>query len=185
MHENPNRVVTRNDLPKLIATAYKSSMTVSNIMAAFRKTGIFPFNPDVVLEQLNVCPTVSSTAEPSSRKERKDTRVVKVLLSEKAQKIESAIAEKKVTVRKSVIPPEGAAITESGFYEEAMKQKSKPVTSSDRSVKERVSGDESSKQGKKGKGPLPNSHRGKGPVKSKKRKVDMNEDMKTLMSCQW
>ena len=180
VHENPNRVVTRNDLPKLIATAYRSSMTVSNIMAAFRKTGIFPFNPDVVLEQLNACPTVSSTAEPSNRKERKDTRVVKVLLSEKAQKIESAVAEKKVTVRKSVIPPEGAAITESGFYEEAMKQKSKPVTSSDKSVKERVSGDESSKQRKKGKGPLPNSHRGKGPVKSKKRKVDMNEDFEDI-----
>ena len=49
VHENPNRVVTRNDLPKLIASAYKSSMTIPNIMAAFRKTDIFPFNPDILL----------------------------------------------------------------------------------------------------------------------------------------
>ena len=76
-------------------------MTVNNIMAGFRKTEIFPFNPDVVLSQLNICPTDSSTAKPSNRKERKDTRVVRVLLSEKVQKIENANAEKKVIVRKS------------------------------------------------------------------------------------
>ena len=62
-------------------------MTVNYIIAAFRKTGIFPFNPDVVFSQLNICPTVSSTAKPSNRRERKDTRVVRVLLSEKVKKI--------------------------------------------------------------------------------------------------
>ena len=80
-------------------------MTIPNIMAAFRKTGIFPFNPDIVLSQLNVCPTVLSIAEPANRKERKDTRAVKVLLSEKVKKVENAIKEKKVSVRKSVVPP--------------------------------------------------------------------------------
>ena len=71
----------------LIASTYRSSMTVNNIMAAFRKARIVPFNPDVVLSQLNICPTVSSTAQPSNRKERKDTRVVRVLLLEKVQKL--------------------------------------------------------------------------------------------------
>ena len=57
--------------------------------------GIIPFNPDVVLSQLYICPTVSSTAKPSNTKERKDTRVVKVTLSEKVKKIEHANAEKR------------------------------------------------------------------------------------------
>ena len=92
-----------------------------------------------MLTQLNVRPTVSFTVEPSNRKERKDNRVVKVLLSEKVQRSESAVAEKKVKARKSVISPEGAAITENGFFEEATKPKSKPPAKSpgDRTVKEK------------------------------------------------
>ncbi|CAC5359975.1 unnamed protein product [Mytilus coruscus] len=46
MHENPNSVVTREQLPVFVNTACKSSTTVSNIMSGFRKTGIF--NPEVV-----------------------------------------------------------------------------------------------------------------------------------------
>ena len=179
VHENPNRVITRNCLPMLIASAYRSSMTVNNIMAAFRKTGIFPFNPDVVLSQLNICPTVSSTAKPSNRKERKDTRVVRVLLSEKVQKIENANAEKKVIVRKSVIPRQGAAITEDQFFEEAMKRNNKPPTKSSESITvQKKLGDKENElnPGKSGKGHLTNSHRGKGPAKSKKRKIELSED---------
>ena len=145
----------------------------------FRKTGIFPFNPDVDLSQLNICPTVSSTAKPSNRKERKDTRVVRVLLSEKVQKIENANEEKKVIVRKSVIPREGAAITEDQSFEEAMKRNNKPPTKSSENITvQKKLGDKEIElnPAKSGKGHLTNSHRGKGPAKSKMRKIEMSED---------
>ena len=32
-----------------IGNAYKSALTAPNLMSAFRKTGIVPFNPDVIL----------------------------------------------------------------------------------------------------------------------------------------
>ena len=89
------------------------------------------------------------------------------------------MAEKKVNVRKSVIPQEGAAITENGFFEEATKQKSKPPakSSGDMTVKKKSVDKESAlKSVKKGKGPLPNSHRGKDLAKRKKRKLEMSED---------
>ena len=179
VHENPNRVITRNCLPMLIASAYWSSMTVNNRMAAFRKTGIFPFNPDVVLSQLNICPTVSSTAKPSNRKERKDARVVRVLLSEKVKKNWKCKCRKKnVIVRKSVIPREGAAITEDQFFEKAMKRNNKPPTklSETITVQEKLGDKENElNPAKSGKGHLTNSHRGKGPAKSKKR-IEMRED---------
>ena len=163
------------------ASAYKSRMIVQNIMAAFRKTAIFPFNPDIVLSQINVCSTVSSNAEPTNRKERTDTRGVKVLFSEKVKKVESAITEKKVPARKSVIPPEGAAITEEQFVEEALKERSKPLKKTSNKTIEKSVAKENIKSKlketvKKGKGPLPGSHRGKRPVKSRKRKGQRNED---------
>jgi hypothetical protein len=79
IHSEVGRQVLRSDLPSLIASAYKSSMTVPNLQAAFRKTGIVPFNPSAVS-----CISVNKviTVRPSSRKERKDVRNMKLLLAD-------------------------------------------------------------------------------------------------------
>ena len=48
LHSHPHTVIARRQLPSLISTAYQSSLTVTStgIMSGFRKTGIFPFDPD-------------------------------------------------------------------------------------------------------------------------------------------
>ena len=87
--------------------------------------------------------------------------------------------QKKVIVRKSVIPWEGAAITVDQFFEEAMKRNNKPPTKSSENITvQKKLGDKENElnPAKSGKGHLTNSHRGKGPAKSKKRKIEMSED---------
>ena len=48
LHSHPNQVITLEQLPGMIAAAYRSAMTVSNIMAGFRKTGIFPLDRSMI-----------------------------------------------------------------------------------------------------------------------------------------
>lgn len=93
-------------------------MTDANLMAVFRKTGIVPFDSSPGLTQLNINPSSSSTATPTIRKERKDTKAVKVLLTERIKKVEKkALSTKKAPVRRSIIPAEGKAVTEESFLE--------------------------------------------------------------------
>ena len=47
LHNHPKSIITRQQLPNLPSSAYRSSMTITNIMAGFGKTGIFSFNPDI------------------------------------------------------------------------------------------------------------------------------------------
>ncbi|CAG2228438.1 unnamed protein product [Mytilus edulis] len=133
MHENPNSVITREQLPGFINTAYNSSMTVSNIMSGFRKTGIFPYNPEVVLQKPKPADPVPSAAALSimpTRKERKDMRSIKVLFENKVSKVEEALKPNPNKKRRSTfVPPFGAAITEETFrqlLEEKNQQKVKP-----------------------------------------------------------
>ena len=68
--------------------------------------------------------------------------MVRVLLSGKVQKIESANAEKKVIVQKSAIPHEGATegvlVSQDEFFEVAMKQNIKPQTKSSKTNQSRL-----------------------------------------------
>ena len=93
IHENPLCVVTRQQLPRLICTSYSSSMTVSNIMAGFRKTGIFPFDPTVAKPKPQPTKSVDTNATASksqTRKERRDVRAIKVLLEGKEAAFQEA-----------------------------------------------------------------------------------------------
>ncbi|XP_019852802.1 PREDICTED: uncharacterized protein LOC109582507 isoform X4 [Amphimedon queenslandica] len=44
MSENPGRIVTEYDFNPLFSKAWYKAMSISNIMAAFKTTGIYPFN---------------------------------------------------------------------------------------------------------------------------------------------
>ena len=48
MQQNPRRVVTQFDFMAMFSQAWYRAMTMPNIMAAFRTTGIHPFNRDSV-----------------------------------------------------------------------------------------------------------------------------------------
>ena len=50
MFANAGRVITKFQFSQLFAKAWSNGMTISNIVSGFRKIGIYPFNPQAVLE---------------------------------------------------------------------------------------------------------------------------------------
>jgi len=52
MFKNPGRVITKFQFSSLFAEAWSKGMSISNICSGFRHTGIYPFNPDVVMKNL-------------------------------------------------------------------------------------------------------------------------------------
>ena len=118
LHSHPNRVIVKEDLPSIIGTAFRNSLTVSTIMSGYRKTGIFPFDPSA--------PTVSppliekqNRERNATRKERKENRSVKILFQEKENdfnKLKESVEPKKK--KSTFVPPYGATITEDSYYEQ-------------------------------------------------------------------
>lgn len=52
LKENPGRIVTRYDFCGLFTIAYHKVCTMLNAASAFRATGIFPFNPSIIPEEV-------------------------------------------------------------------------------------------------------------------------------------
>ena len=61
MFANPGRVVSKFQFSKLFSQAWSKGMSIDNITSAFRTTGIYPFNPDVILDKFMVS---SGDSEP-------------------------------------------------------------------------------------------------------------------------
>lgn len=50
LRENPASKITRYNVCSLACHAYNSALSVVNIRSAFKRTGIYPFNPDAILD---------------------------------------------------------------------------------------------------------------------------------------
>ena len=48
LKQHPDQVINRYNITSLICQSYIKASTTSNIVSSFLKTGIFPFNPDVI-----------------------------------------------------------------------------------------------------------------------------------------
>ena len=48
LKQHPGQVINRYNITSLICQSYIKASTPSNIVSSFSKTGIFPFNPDVI-----------------------------------------------------------------------------------------------------------------------------------------
>ena len=46
LREHPGEIITRNEVGQLASSAYILALSATNLMSSFRKTGIYPFNPD-------------------------------------------------------------------------------------------------------------------------------------------
>src|SRR5260221_137976 len=57
-HEFNGKSVTKDNFIKVYSSAHLHAFTKANILAAFRKTGIYPFNPLVIMKAqiVRVCP---------------------------------------------------------------------------------------------------------------------------------
>lgn len=82
MKENPGQVITRYDFCGLFTSAYRKVCTMINAASAFRSTGIFPFNPSAISEDVFAPSTVSQLPYPGGdhhtdkdTAEKRDTRI--------------------------------------------------------------------------------------------------------------
>lgn len=64
---HPEKTVTIYDVVELFGTAVYGSMTPSNIWAAFKPAGIFPFNLDVFAEELYLCSLIKNRPNPREK----------------------------------------------------------------------------------------------------------------------
>ena len=48
MQSNPGKVVTKYQFSELLSKAWNKTMTPSTICAGFKKSGVFPFNPEAI-----------------------------------------------------------------------------------------------------------------------------------------
>ena len=49
---NPGRVIMRYDFSSLFSEAWYQAMTIRNVTAGFKVSGIYPFNRDIVLDKI-------------------------------------------------------------------------------------------------------------------------------------
>jgi hypothetical protein len=61
LHAHPRTQVTRYHYAQIIAPAYTAAFSPANILAGYKATGIHPYNPPIVTQQLRA-PAVSSTS---------------------------------------------------------------------------------------------------------------------------
>ena len=73
LRENGGKVINRYDICKLACKVYTSTLTPNNVHAAFKKCGIFPFNPNVISDHATA-PSLSFQ-DPTVPESRPDTAV--------------------------------------------------------------------------------------------------------------
>ena len=207
LHCHPDRVIVKEDLPKIIGSAFQASLTVSTIMSGYRKTGIFPFNPSAPVVSM---PVVEKNEQKSkiTRTERQDNRHIKILFEEKVNNFDKLKQSVEKPKKSTFVPPYGATITEETYYtkkkamEEEKKEKLQKAQIAEKNsqcgkqknIKRKLTftppfsdischtalANEENKENKtekKGKGPLRNSSRGKGPAKKAKKSKTSHEKL--------
>lgn len=74
LRQNPGKSMTRHDTCCFIANAYRSAMTPENIIAGFRRVGIFPFNATLVTDELAGNKVRRSNSDDDIPQEQQDTK---------------------------------------------------------------------------------------------------------------
>ncbi|KAL7373167.1 hypothetical protein ABVT39_000447 [Epinephelus coioides] len=69
MTSHPAKTMSIYDLPSIVATALPSAATPANIMAGFRCTGIFPFNPQIFSDTDFLPAYVTDCLDPATLQE--------------------------------------------------------------------------------------------------------------------
>lgn len=74
MFHNPGQVVSKFQFSKLFAQAWSKGMTIDNICSGFRKSGVFPFNPKVILGDLPTASENESNVDNSPQSDSDDSQ---------------------------------------------------------------------------------------------------------------
>ena len=124
MHDNPTRVITKDDLPGLLCQAFSSSMKVDTIMTGFRKTGILPFNRLAPVPKNKTIINTIPSKPTMTVKQKEQNNQIQMLLDGAIQPfLEKSVPAKKP--RKKFIPPQGALVTTDHYLQEKEAQEAK------------------------------------------------------------
>ena len=63
MQQNPGKVITKCNFLSLLSEAWNKTMVPTVITAGFRRSGINPFNPDIIDYTV---PTIDDTSNPTN-----------------------------------------------------------------------------------------------------------------------
>lgn len=69
LYAHPGRVVTKFQFSALFRQAWSKAMTVENICSGFKKTGVYPFEPEAILKDY---PATSDLPEGNSSADELD-----------------------------------------------------------------------------------------------------------------
>lgn len=83
MRKHVGQVITRYAICSLACTAYIKTLTPSNIMGSFRRTGIWPFNPTKIGADKVAPSTVTAPVAPSQPQSLTNVAVIEEFLQEK------------------------------------------------------------------------------------------------------
>ena len=67
MFANPNKVVTKFQFSSLFNKAWSKGMSIDNIYAGFKKTGVYPFDPEAILKTFPESSSLADALEDGSR----------------------------------------------------------------------------------------------------------------------
>ena len=115
LRESGGNVITRYDVCRIACRVYTSTLSASNIQAAFKKAGVFPFDPHVISPS-SVAPStaysntkLSNTSCPESAESFLENKGGKILQNVKVAKVRNTIS--KVVGGKPITePPVVAAV---------------------------------------------------------------------------
>lgn len=105
LRRNKGRTVTSYDIGQLACSAYQNSLTPKNVSAAFKATGIFPFNPDAI-DKTKLAPSkVLKTTQPEQPEEECPSQLAEPSNVPATAPAQVDFLEEKTTDMLKTIPP--------------------------------------------------------------------------------
>src|SRR5438874_7255652 len=132
--------LSKRDFWALFWAAFEASFTKANIESGWKKTGLLPFNPDIVLSQLKIIPKSTSADDSdnstgSQALEKPTARQLRSLVDQVAPKDQNSnplVRKLKNTVESlqteaELLRHENAGLRETIIAERRRRQRSKPL----------------------------------------------------------
>ena len=126
LRESGGNTITRYDVCKIACKVYTAALSVANIQSAFKRCGIYPFNPSVICDtviapslsfrssepvEVQQCPPSSSTVPTPHTEHTKDDQVARSFLEKRGGELLKNVQVAKVSRTLSKVVS-GKAITE-------------------------------------------------------------------------
>lgn len=99
LRNSPASQITRFNVCALVCSAYSPALSVTNLRLAFKKTGIFPFNP-AVIDDFQVAPSKAYIASTETREDIQSQLIQPEIFFQSAEKV---ISDKQTYSRKNTL----------------------------------------------------------------------------------